>query len=140
MKSASAKGSAVLRYLLAWLVMLLVAMINGGMRDLVYGRQLPDLLANQLSCLSGMILLGAVICYYVGRWRLASARQALLIGVFWLALTVAFESLFFHYVVGHPWSELLANYDIVHGRLWPVVLLWIAVAPYVFFRLFSKRA
>jgi hypothetical protein len=53
---------------------------------------------------------------------------------------VAFESLFFHYVVGHPWSELLANYDIVHGRLWPVVLLWIAVAPYVFFRLFTKRA
>jgi len=119
--------------------MLLVAMINGGLRDLVYGRQLPDLLANQLSCVSGMILLGAVISYYVGRWRPASARQALLIGVFWMSLTVAFESLFFHYVVGHPWSELLANYDIVHGRLWPVVLLWIAVAPYVFFRLFTKR-
>lgn len=128
----------MLRYLLAWFVMLLVAMINGGLRDLVYGRQLPDLLANQLSCLSGMILLGAVICYYVGRWRPVSAKQAWFIGAFWMMLTVAFESLFFHYVVGHPWPELLANYDLLHGRLWPLVLLWIMVAPYVFFRFFSR--
>jgi hypothetical protein len=46
---------------------------------------------------------------------------------------VAFEFLFFHFVGGHSWSELLANYNIFAGRVWVVVLLWVAAAPYVFF-------
>ncbi|ADE11555.1 conserved hypothetical protein [Sideroxydans lithotrophicus ES-1] len=128
-----------MRYLAAWFVMLVVAMINGALRDFTYGRQLPALLANQLSCASGIILLGAVIYLYQRRWAFASARQAWVIGLFWMALTMAFEFLFFHYAAGHPWSELLENYDIVHGRLWPLILLWVAVAPYFFFRLAGKR-
>jgi hypothetical protein len=51
-----------------------------------------------------------------------------------MALTVAFEFLFFHYVGGEPWPELLANYDLSEGRLWPLILLWVAVAPYLFYR------
>jgi hypothetical protein len=75
----------------------------------------------------------------VRHWKLGSARQAIHIGLFWMALTMAFEFLFFHYVGGHSWAELLANYDIVHGRLWPLVLVWVAVAPYVFYRFASRR-
>jgi hypothetical protein len=128
-----------MRYLIAWFVMLVVAMINGTVRDFTYGRQLPALLANQLSCVSGIMLFAVVIYLYVRRWPPVSARQAWYIGLFWTALTVAFEFLFFHYVAGHPWDDLLENYDIVHGRLWPLILLWVAVAPYVFYRLAGKR-
>lgn len=129
----------MLRYLVAWFVMLGVAMVNGGLRDMTYGKQLPELLANQLSCLSGITLLGVVMYLYVRHWKLGSARQAIYIGLFWMALTMAFEFLFFHYVGGHSWAELLANYDIVQGRLWPLVLVWVAVAPYVFYRFASGR-
>jgi hypothetical protein len=127
-----------LRYLFAWFVLLLVAVINGGLRDLTYGKQLPALLANQLSCFSGIILLGVVIYLYVRCWPPTSARQAWYIGLFWMALTVAFEFLFFHYVGGHSWEALLANYDMSKGRLWLLVLVWVAIAPYIFFRLSSK--
>jgi len=119
--------------------MLGVAMVNGGLRDMTYGKQLPALLANQVSCLSGIILLGAVMFLYVRHWSLSSARLALYIGLFWMTLTMAFEFLFFHYFGGHSWTELLANYDISSGRLWPLVLLWVAVAPWVFYRFSSKR-
>ncbi len=129
----------MLRYLVAWFVMLGVAMVNGGLRDMTYGKQLPELLANQLSCLSGITLLGVVMYLYVRHWKLGSARQAIYIGLFWMALTMAFEFLFFHYARGHSWAELLANYDIVQGRLWPLVLVWVAVAPYVFYRFASGR-
>lgn len=129
----------MLRYLVAWFVMLGVAMVNGGLRDMTYGKQLPELLANQLSCLSGITLLGVVMYLYVRHWKPGSARQAIYIGLFWMALTMAFEFLFFHYVGGHSWAELLANYDIVQGRLWPLVLVWVAVAPYVFYRFASGR-
>jgi hypothetical protein len=127
-----------MRYLAAWFVMLVVAFVNGGLRDFTYGRQLPALIANQISCVTGIILLGAVISLYAHRWPFASARQAWSVGLFWTALTVAFEFLFFHYVAGHPWAELLAAYDLSAGQLWPLILVWVAVAPYMFYRLGRK--
>jgi hypothetical protein len=129
----------MLRYLIAWFVMLLIAMVNGALRDFTYGRHVPELLAHQLSSLSGIILFGVVFYQFVRRWPPDSARQAICIGLFWMALTVAFEFLFFHYVAGHSWTELLANYDIAHGRLWPLILLWVAFGPYVFHRYFRMR-
>lgn len=128
----------MLRYLIAWLVMLIVSVANGTLRDFTYGRHLPELAAHQLSTLSGMVLLGAVIYLFVRRWPPASARQALCIGLFWVSLTVAFEFLFFHYAGGHSWAELLANYDLSKGRLWPLFLAWVAFSPWVFFRLLRR--
>ncbi|MGC2049551.1 MAG: hypothetical protein WA635_13205, partial [Gallionella sp.] len=88
------------RYLLAWLVMQLLSVVNGTLRDFTYGKHLPELLAHQLSTLSGSVPLGVVIYLFVRRWPPASGRQALNIGMFWMSLTVAFEFLFFHYAGG----------------------------------------
>ena len=126
------------RLLLAWLVMLAVSVLNGIARDVGYGRELDPLVAHQLSTLYGMTLLGVVIGAYAWRWTLASAAAAWRAGALWLALTVAFEFIFFHYVTGHSLEELLANYDLSAGRLWPVLLLWIALAPEVFRRLWRR--
>lgn len=123
-----------LRYIAAWFVLLAVAMVNGALRELTYGKDLPELAAHQLSCVIGILLFAVVIRQYVHRWPPASTREAWRIGLFWMGLTVAFEFLFFHYVRGHSWEVLLANYDMSSGRLWPLILLWVAVAPYVFYR------
>jgi hypothetical protein len=45
------------------------------------------------------------------------------LGIFWTVLTLAFETLFGHYVLGVSWELLLAEYNIFQGRLWPLVLL-----------------
>ena len=129
----------MLRNLLAWFVMLLVSVANGTLRDYTYGQHLPELLAHQLSTLSGMVLLGLVIAAYVRFWPPASARQALHIGLFWMVLTVVFEFLFFRYVGGYPWSDLLANYDLTGGRLWSLLLAWVAIAPYILYRMMVAR-
>ncbi|MDD2700248.1 MAG: hypothetical protein PHH36_03320 [Sideroxydans sp.] len=123
------------RPLLGWLVLLVIAMINGTLRDFTYGRYVSELSAHQISCVTGILLFAVVIRQYVRRWPPASAQVAWRIGLFWMALTMAFEFLFFHYVAGHPWLELLANYDMTEGRLWPLILLWVACAPWLFFRL-----
>lgn len=126
------------RYLVGWFVLLAVAMVNGALRELTYGKYVSELAAHQLSCLTGILLFAVVIRQYVRRWPPASAHEAWRIGLFWMALTVAFEFLFFHYVGGHSWEVLLANYDMSAGRLWPLILLWVVVAPYVFYR-FSRH-
>jgi len=127
------------KYLRVWLAMLLVASANGAVRDFTYGRHLDELVSHQISTASCIALLGVVIWIFLRRHPPASARDAALIGLSWMAFTVAFEFLFFHFAGGRSWTELLANYDVLKGRVWVIVLAWIAIAPYVFFRLNRPR-
>jgi len=55
-------------------------------------------------------------------------------------LTVAFEFLFGHFVMGNPWEALLHDYNLVAGRVWVLVLTWIAVAPIIFHRIQRRRS
>lgn len=126
--------SGIWKYLAGWFVMLLVSIANGAVREFTYGRYMSEPAAHQLSTVTSILLLGAVIRIFVRFYPPSSARHAIAIGLAWAALTMAFEFLFFHFVGGHSWSELLANYNLFEGRVWVVVLLWIAAAPYLFFR------
>jgi len=123
------------RYLGCWLLLLLVAVGNGMLREASYGRTLPELAAHQLSTLTGIVFTGLCAWWLLRVWPLQSALQAWQVGLFWLLLTVVFEFLFGHYVAGHSWQRLLHGYNLAQGRVWPLFLLWIAVMPYVFFRL-----
>ncbi len=123
------------KYFLAWFPLVLIAIINGALRETWYGKQLSELRAHQVSTASGVLLFGLYIWILLRFWKPASTGQALTIGVMWLCLTVAFEFLFFHYVMGQPWSSIWRNYNIFAGRVWVVILMWITIAPYVFYRL-----
>jgi hypothetical protein len=123
------------KYLLAWLPMIPIAIGNGVLRQRWYGKHVEDLAAHQISTAFAIVLFGIYIWLVVRALRPASGRQAILIGLVWLALTVAFEFLFGHYVVGHSWRALLNDYDLLAGRLWVLVLAWLALAPYVFYRI-----
>lgn len=123
--------------LVVWGIMLLVSVANGACRDFTYGRHMGELAAHQLSTVSSILVLGLVIFVYIRLYPPSSSLQALAIGLFWMTLTIAFEFLFFHYVAGHSWSSLLRNYSVHEGRVWVLVLLWIAAAPYLAFRLFA---
>lgn len=124
------------RLLVVWSIMLLVSVANGACRDFTYGKHMGELAAHQLSTFCSIIVLGLVIFSYIRLYPPSSSFQALGIGLFWMTLTIAFEFLFFHYVGGHSWSSLLKNYDVHEGRVWVLVLLWIAASPYLAFRLF----
>ncbi len=120
--------------LLAWFCLLILAVINGAMRDFVYGPHMPELAAHQISCFTGIALFAVFVWLFTGWFPIASQSQAVLIGAMWLVMTIAFEFLFFHYVGHKPWAVLLADYNIFKGRLWVVVLVWTAVSPWVMWR------
>ena len=85
--------------------------------------------AHQLSTGSAIALFAGYFEWLAGRWPLASTREALEVGAAWLALTVAFEFGFGRGVAHTSWDELLGDYDLRKGRLWPLVLAWIALGP-----------
>jgi hypothetical protein len=61
----------------------------------------------------------------------ADARAAVRIGLLWLALTVAFEFLAGHFVFRTPWHRLLADYNLAAGRIWVLVPVTTAIAPWL---------
>jgi hypothetical protein len=51
-----------------------------------------------------------------------------------VVLTVAFEFLIGRYVDHKSWADLVGNYAIWRGRLWPIVLLVLALTPFLWGR------
>ncbi|WP_431125486.1 hypothetical protein [Flagellimonas flava] len=121
-------------YVLAWFPMVLIAIANGLFREKFLASRLGELHAHQTSSATMILLLGVYVWAVFKMWPPTSANQTIWIGLLWLLLTVLFEFFFGHYIVGHPWEKLLHDYNIFQGRVWILVLVWIAVAPYVIYQ------
>lgn len=125
----------MIRYVLAWIPMLVIAAANGAFRQATFAEVMPDLCAHQLSTLIGSVLIGLFTWFVVRTWPPASSRQAVHIGLVWLLLTVAFEFFMGLVLAGLPLSKVLHDYNLLAGRVWVLFLAWLVLAPLVVFRL-----
>ena len=126
------------KYILLWLVLAIIAIINGMLRETTYGKFLSELSANQISTVTGILFIGIFIFFIHRIWPIKSKNQSWIIGFSWLLLTVAFEFIFGHFVAGNSWVRLLSEYNILAGRLWILFLTWITILPYVIFKFSPK--
>jgi hypothetical protein len=113
--------------------MLLIAIANGALRDLVYKKYTGDLFGHQVSTVSLIIFFAVYIWFVVQNFPPHSATQAVWIGMMWVAMTLVFEFGFGRWR-GNSWEKLLEDYNLLQGRVWIFIPLWIAVAPYIFYR------
>ena len=119
----------ILRSIAIWFALLGIAIVNGAVRSAWISPRLGEY--------AGHVLSTIVLCAFIVwlafatiRWVApAGLREGFLVGVLWLVLTVAFEFIGGHYLFGDPWPKLLADYDILHGRLWLLVLVTNLLAP-----------
>jgi hypothetical protein len=100
-------------------------------REATYGRRLEDETSNRVSVLTAVAAFAAYFHVLQRRWPLGGRSEALRIGGAWLSLTVAFEFTFGRLVAEKSWRELAADDNVARGRLWPLVLAWIALGPEV---------
>jgi len=119
----------VLRALLVWLSLVVVAIANGSVRQYLLLPVVGEHPGHVVSSIS-LCLLILLVAWLAIRWiGPATAADAWQIGLVWVLATIAFEFLAGHYLFGNPWSKLLADYDVRQGRVWLLVLLATAVAP-----------
>lgn len=123
------------KYALAWFPMMVIAILNGTAREFIYKASLGELHAHQLSTLTGIILFGIYIWLIVRKWSPDSPRQAAQVGLLWLAMTLTFEFGFGHFIAGKPWTVLFQDYNLLAGRVWVFIPIWVTVAPYLFYRM-----
>jgi hypothetical protein len=123
----------MLHYLLAWIPMLAIAIGNGALRQAVFARSIPELRAHQLSTFTGAVLIGVFIWLVVHVWPPTSGQEAISIGLIWLLLTVAFEFFMGLVLLKQSLVKVLADYNLLAGRVWVLFLAWLTLAPWLFF-------
>ena len=104
-------------------------MMNGALRNTVLTPSLGELAGHVASSVILCVALLVVTWLTIGWIQPANSRDAALIGVQWVLMTVAFEFLAGHYVFGSAWTTLLADYNLFAGRVWVFVLVTTAFAP-----------
>ena len=112
-----------------WLVIALMAIINGILRENVL---IPNLGPHIAIPASGMMLSILVFIVTYLSFPLFGKHHTfsyLFIGVQWVFMTLLFEFIFGHYVMGKSWSTLLQVFDIRKGDLMIVVLLVSLISP-----------
>jgi hypothetical protein len=112
-----------------WLLIMMLAIANGGLRGLVLAPAFGEVAGRIVSTLllSALILAAA---WSTIAWIAPSSRAtALRVGALWLALTLVFKFGAGHYLFGAPWERLFEDYNVLHGRIWVVVLAACVAAP-----------
>ena len=113
-----------------WFVFVIAAILNGTLREKLISPKLGAYAGHVISTaiFIGVILAGTYM--FLNNTKTAyDTTDLLLVGGLWLGLTVAFEFLFGHYVMRHSWDKLLADYNILKGKVWSLVLLVTFLAP-----------
>ncbi len=112
-----------LKAALIWFIIALLAIVNGLFRESI----LVPYCGQSIALPSSGIMLSMIILtitYF--SFKLFEKNNSLtyfLIGIQWVSMTLLFEFVFGHYVVGKSWSELLQVFNILEGNLFSVVLL-----------------
>ena len=124
--------------LLIWLAIIPLAILNGGLREIVFNPLIGERYAQPLSGVLLCIIL-FVVCWFciprIGRGTCAersrsTAKTYWIIGIWWVILTVLFETCF-GLLTGDTLAELIRAYDITTGNLWLLVILCTGIAPWL---------
>lgn len=129
--NGSNRPAVVLKCAVIWAAFVPVAILNGLLREKglvpLLGRRIA-LPISGITCALLFFLLAWLSIPWLGPLKPAHHRT---IGLAWLVMTVLFEFLFGRLVAHKSYQELLQGYDISSGNLWLLVLVVIAVSPYL---------
>lgn len=122
-----------------WLLILVLAVLNGGFREAVLLPSVSKPLAFLLSGILLSVCIVVVSLVFVPRVGRLSTAQSLNLGLLWVVLTLMFEFSFGRLIQGRPWSELLQAYTFKDGNIWLLVLIVTFFAPLFAVRFGRRR-
>lgn len=132
-------SSLFFKTIAVWIIMAVLAILNGFFRENIL---LPNIGQNFALPISGMSLSLIIFIVTYLTFPLFNKQTYLtyfFIGLQWVLMTLLFEFVFGHYVVGKTWSEILQVFDIVSGNLFVVVLLTSLFSPLIIAHIHHKN-
>jgi len=114
-----------------WALMLIIAIILGAGREMLLTPAVGELSAHQIGSILFSVCIFLLVYSLIPTMKLTTHSAYWLLGISWVAMTVTFEFLFGHFVMGHSWSRLLADYNLLQGRLWILILMVTGISPFI---------
>ncbi len=114
-----------------WLLIVIAAIINGVIREKLIVPMAGIETALPLSGITLSIIIFLISLISISFIGAMETKTFLAIGVLWVLLTLSFEFLFGHYVVGKSWKEIMQVFNMQKGDLFIVVLFVTALSPWV---------
>jgi len=113
-----------------WLLIVVAAIINGALREKLLTPLIGAHLSLPISGITLSVLVFVITYFTLPFFGNVKSRVYIFIGLFWIILTLAFEYLFGHYVMGKSWYEINQVFDVRNGNLFTVVLAVTAFSPW----------
>jgi len=121
------------RATLVWVGLFVLAFINGGLREIVFRKFIEsDKVAHQISCLTGVLLWTSFVVLVWNRLRILTLNEAVWVGGYWFVLTMLVETFVLNRKL--TWEQIGETYNVAHGELWGLVLIWIGLMPVILFK------
>lgn len=128
-----------LRLVGVWLLLALLMSANGIFREFVLRSATGGAQAEVASAIVGMVIILVTTRHFFRPLAHRPLSELARVSTVLTILTVAFEFLFGRYGDGKSWEELIANHAFWRGRLWPLVLLIVALTPFIWGRWWPRR-
>jgi hypothetical protein len=121
----------VVKILGIWILLAFIAIINGAVRDKLVAPLIGERLALPLSGVLLSLFIFLVTLIFVPFLRISSAYSFWLVGIVWVLMTLAFEFILGHYMMGEPWEKIVEVFYIHRGNLYLLALVAAALSPWL---------
>jgi len=116
--------------LLIWLAIIPCAILNGAFREVVINPLIGERYGQPLSGVLLCMILFVLCWFFIPRIGRGTAKTYWIIGLWWVILTILFET-GFGLLTGDTLVGLIRAYDITTGNLWLLVVLLTGLAPWL---------
>jgi hypothetical protein len=94
-----------------------------------------DTVARDVSVFTGSLVILLITLACIGWIAARSARTLVLVGFTWVVLTIAYELALGRFAFHLSWAEIASDFDLSHGNLLPIGLLFLMFSPLLAARL-----
>lgn len=117
--------------LITWFVLVIVAIFNGAIRNFLVTPYVGEHAGHIISTITFIVFLALVVWIYLLKRKVSSDKTLLQIGTVWVIMTILFEFIFGHFIMGHSWDKLFNDYNLLNGRVWIFVLIATFIMPLI---------
>jgi hypothetical protein len=120
----------IAKSLLIWVSIIPLTILNGLLREKVIIPLISMEYGLLISAVLLCLLIFIVCLIFIPKIGKGIAKDYWIMGLLWLLLTIAFETIF-GLLQGNTFAELINAYDIRTGNFWLLVVLFTGIAPWL---------
>jgi hypothetical protein len=124
----------LLKSLLIWFSILVLGVLNGGLRNYIITPLIGEKFSRPLSGVTLCCLIFIVSIIFIPLLGKGLKITYIQMGILWVLLTIIFETII-GLILGSTLREILNAYNITTGDLWLLVVLFIGFVPLIVARI-----